>query len=219
MANIKEVKFLSFKSVILTLIIVTVASVLVLYPKYQKNKDVSPDELLSKSISPERYISTDEVAQLIINQDPSYLFIDVRDSSEFQRYSLPNAVNIPLKNLLDEEYESYLNQDNYDVIIFSNDHFKADGAWMICNRLKYKNLRVLEGGLNQWFKTILNPIKPSENMAAEDFNLYSKRKAASMYFGVSYPERERKQPVNYKPAAKKVVLSKKKKHNQPEGGC
>ena len=52
MANIKEVKFLSFKSVILTLIIVTVASGLVLYPKYQKNKDVSPEELLSKSISP-----------------------------------------------------------------------------------------------------------------------------------------------------------------------
>lgn len=219
MVNRKVVKFLSFRYVILALILVILAGGLVLLPKYQKHEGIKPAELLNRSISPERYISTDEVAQLIINQDPSYLFIDVRDASEFAKYTLPNAINIPLKNLLDEDFEGYINQDSYDVVLFSNDNFYADEAWMICNRLDYDNLRVLKGGMNQWFNTIINPKKPSENMAASDFELFSTRKAASMYFGVAYPEQVKKQPVVKKPAPKKVIPVKKKKKMPMEGGC
>lgn len=222
MINRKLAKASSFRYMILACILVFLAGGLVLLPKYQQHEGIKPTELLSRVISSERYISTDEVASIIINQDPSYLLIDVRDEESYNNYSLPNAVNIPLNKLLDEDFEGYLNQDEYDVVLFSNDNFYADEAWIICNRLDFKNLRVLEGGINNWYNTVINPVKPSENMAAADFELYTKRKAASMFFGVVYPEQVKKETVIVKKAAPKktvVVPVKKKKKMPTEGGC
>ena len=229
MVNRKLVKFLSFRYVILASVLIVLSGGLVLLPKYQKHEGITPEALLSNANSPERYISTDELANRLISQDPSYLLIDVRDESDYKEYTLPNAINIPLQNLLDEDYEFYLNQNQYNVVLFSNDNFYADQAWIICNRLGYKNLFVLKGGINAWFNTIINPNKPSEDMAAIDFDLYSTRKAASMYFGVAYPENikkssasAKKAPANIaqKPSVQKQVVPVKKKKKMPvEGGC
>lgn len=218
MVNRKLVKFLSFRYVILAAVLILLAGGLVLLPKYEKHEGISPEELLSNAISPERYITTDELADRIINNDPSLLLIDVRDEKDFKTNSLPSAINIPLNKVLEEDSESYLDQDQYDVILFSNDNFYADQAWILCNRLGYENLHVLKGGINTWFHTIINPKKPTQNMASNEFELYSLRKAASMYFGVAYPQ-SIKQPVVKKVIPKKVITVKKKKKKVPEGGC
>lgn len=218
MINRKLAKVLSFRYKIIALIVIVLAGGLVLLPKYVQQEGISPEKLLSNAISPERYISTDELAHKIINQDPSFLLIDVRDEESYSKYSLPNAINIPLEKLLEEDSESYLNQDEYDVILFSNDNFYADQAWLLCARLDYKNLRVLNGGMNTWFNTVINPLKPNENEAATEFELYSFRKAASMHFGVVYPDQVKKvQPEKVTP--KKVITIKKKKKAPAEGGC
>lgn len=220
MVNRKLAKVLRFRYTILAAILVLLAAGLVLLPKYEKHEGINPEELLSNVISPERYISSDELAHKIINQDPSFLLIDVRNEENFKKYSLPNAINIPLKKLLKEDYEGYLNQGQYDVVFISNDNLYADQAWVLCTRLGYKNLFVLKGGINNWFNTIINPEKPTENMAAQDFQLFSNRKAASMYFGVAYPEQVKKKPVEVKKVtARKVVPIKKKKKLPVEGGC
>jgi rhodanese-related sulfurtransferase len=226
MVNRKLVKFLSFRYVILAVILIVLAGGLVLLPKYEKHEGISPENLLANAISPERYISTDELADRIINQDPSLLLVDVRDVNNFNQYTLPNAVNIPLNKVLDEDSQPYLDQKAYDVVIFSNDNFKSDQAWILCSRLGYENLHVLKGGINEWFNTIINPKEPTENMASNEFELYTFRKAASMYFGVAYPEKIKKQPavkkyvpVKAAPTPKKVVPVKKKKKMPVEGGC
>jgi len=225
MVNRKLVKFLSFRYIILATVLLVLAGSLVLLPKYEKQEGINPGELLSNVISPERYITTDELADRMINRDPSLLLIDVRDESDFKKYSLPNAVNIPLQNIFNADSEPYLNQDQYDVILFSNDHFYSDQAWMLCNRKNYKNLHVLKGGINTWFNTIINPEQPLENMAANAYELYAFRKAASMYFGVAYPKKIQNKPVVSKKrtattsAPKKIVPKKKKKKMPVEGGC
>jgi rhodanese-related sulfurtransferase len=204
---------------ILALVFLILAGGLLLLPKHEKHEGISPQFLLNNMISPERYISPDDLAQKIINNDPSFLLIDVRDKVRFQEYSIPNAINIPIDKLLEEESLVYLDQDQYDVIFFSNDHFYADQAWMICNRLGFKNHRVLKGGVNLWFSTIINPQKPKENMPASEFEQYSFRKAASMYFGVQYPEDINIDQTKKKVVPKKVVPVKKKKKLPVEGGC
>ena len=233
MVNRKLVKFLSLRYKILAGVLIVLAGGLVLLPKYEKHEGISPEELLSNAISPERYITTDELADKIINQDPTLLLIDVRDENSYKKYSLPNAINIPLNKILEENSEPYLYQDAYDVVLFSNDNFHSDQAWVLCNRLGYENLHVLKGGVNTWFNTIINPKKPTENMASNEFDLYSFRKAASMYFGVAYPEKVSKKPVVKKyvaktttsvkttpaEAPKKVIPIKKKKKMPVEGGC
>ena len=220
MVNRKLAKVLRFRYTILAAILVLLAAGLVLLPKYEKHEGINPEELLSNVISPERYISSDELAHKIINLDPSFLLIDVRDEDNFKKYNLPNAINIPLKKLLTEDYEGYINQSQYDVVFISNDNLYADQAWVLCTRLGYKNLYVLKGGINNWFNTIINPEKPTENMASQDFQLFSNRKAASMYFGVAYPEQVKKKPAEVKKVTtRKVVPIKKKKKLPVEGGC
>ncbi|WP_117884691.1 rhodanese-like domain-containing protein [Aureibaculum luteum] len=219
MINRNLVKALRYRYVLLAVGLILLAGGLVLLPKQEKHKGITSAELLSNAISPERYMSTDEIAHKIVNQDPSILLIDVRDSLNYQKYSLPNALNIPLPKLLDDNSMTFLNQDQYEVVFFSNDNFDADKAWIISNRLGFKNIHVLKGGLNSWFKTIINPTMPEENMPANAFEQYRFRKAASMYFGVVYPESVIQQSTEQKKVPKKVITVKKKKKSTPEGGC
>lgn len=201
---------------ILALILVVLAGGLVLLPKQTRNEGISPQLFVNHAISTERYISTDKLADRIINQDPTLLLVDTRSENEFDEYTLPNAVNIPLDKFFDEELNGFVNQDVYDVILYSNDNFYANEVWMLGNRLGYKNLYVLEGGLNEWFNTIIVPEIPKETDSQKEFELYSFRKAAGMYFGVGVPKTETK---TEKKPTKKVVTVKKKKKRVPEGGC
>ena len=226
MINRNLVKFLSHRYQILALVLVIIAGGLVLLPKYEKHEGISPEELLSEAVSPERYISTDNLAERIIAKDPSLLLIDVRDESSYKQYTIPGALNVPLDKLLDEDSDPYINQTAYDIVFFSNDNFYADQAWTLCKRLNYKNLKVLKGGLNQWYKTIINPEEPSEMMPRTAHEQYDFRKAASMYFGVAYPQKVATKSAAPKTAApvktttaKKVIPKKKKKKAPVEGGC
>ena len=199
---------------IMALILVLLALGLVLLPKYKTNEGINPKLFVKNAVSTERYISTDKLADKLVNQDPTVLLIDTRTEKEYNEYALPNAVNIPLEKLLDEDYESYLDQDAYDVILYSNDNYHADQAWMLGNRLGYKNLYVLKGGLNEWFNTIISPKYPAETEPKEAFDLYDFRKAAGMYFGVGAPKSDKKVAPT-----KKVITVKKKKKRVAEGGC
>ncbi|KGL62352.1 rhodanese-like domain-containing protein [Polaribacter sp. Hel1_85] len=211
-------KILSFRYVMMAAILVVLAGGLVLLPKYEKSEGIPAEQLLSNIISLERYVSTDQISEKIISQDPSFILIDVRNEKSYNTYTLPNAINIPLKNLLDEKFEAYLNQDQFDILFFSDDNFYADQAWAICNRLEYKNLHVLKGGINKWFTTIINPQKPLENSAAKEFELYTTRKAASMFYGVVYPDQAKIKSVAKK-TPRKIITVKKKKKMPTEGGC
>ena len=215
----KKTKTIRYRYQLLALVLLLLAAGLVALPKYQKQEGIKSEVLLSHAVSSERYISTDKLAHKIISLDPSFILIDVRDESQYTAYSLPNAINIPLENLLNDESINYLNQDQFDVVLFSNDNFYADQAWLLCDRLGFKNLRVLKGGLNQWFSTIINPEKPTENMPSDAFKVYAMRKAASMYFGVVYPDQITDHSSTQKSTPKKVVTIKKKKKRVAEGGC
>ena len=201
---------------ILALVLVLLAGGLLLLPKYKKSEGISPELFVKNALSTERYISTDLLAERLINQDPTILLIDTRPEAEYNEFALPNAINIPLKDFFNEELNGFIDQDVYDVILYSNDNFYSNEAWMIGNRLGYKNLYVLQGGLNEWFKTIINPKYPDETMPQEAFELYSFRKAAGMYFGVGVVKTETQ--VKPKPK-KKVITTPKKKKRVPEGGC
>ena len=209
---------------ILAVILLILAGGLVLLPKYTTSEGISPELFVKNALSSERFINTDLLADRIINNDPSVLLIDTRSEKEFNEFALTNAINIPLKNLLDEDYIDYIDQDIYDVIFYSNDNFYANQAWMIGNRMGFKNLHVLKGGLNEWFNTIINPKYPEETMPNEAFELYSTRKAAGMYFGIgtidpTLKTGTKKEAIKKTSAPKKVITKPKKKKRVPEGGC
>jgi len=177
----------------------------------------SPEELLDEVNSRTQFISPDVVADMIINKDPSLQLIDVRSRDEFEKYSLPGAINIPSADILSEEYAGLLNQDIRMNVFYSNGTVTANAAWMATRQLGYANNFVLEGGLNYWFEAILNPEKPASTKSDEEFAKYDFRKSAGQALGGggltvqgADDQRSTAQKPVIKPAAKKKKAA---------GGC
>ncbi len=121
---------------------------------------LTAEELLSEANTRTQYVTPDAVADMIVKKDPTLRLIDVRSQDEFEKYSLPGAINIPVTDLLSDQYTDILNQDLKMNIFYSNGSLTANEAWMVTRQLGYTNNFVLEGGLNYWFDAILNPQKP-----------------------------------------------------------
>jgi hypothetical protein len=111
------------------------------------------------------------------------------------------------------DYLDYLGIEDMNVVFFSNDDIKADQAWVIAKRMGFKSLYVMKGGLNCWIGTIIQPEMPAETASKEEFELYSFRKGASMFFTGA----DISTPVSG--GEKSITVTRKKKGNVAEGGC
>jgi len=151
-------------------------------PEANNNKERNADEMMLEIIDDTRFINVDEIAHVVITNNPGYRIIDVRTPAEFEAFSLPGAINIPLDSILNTDNEDILNQSIVKNVFYSNGTVYANQAWMLTSRLNYNNNYVLQGGLNNWFATILNPQKPKSTESAEAFAKYQFRKAAMQYF-------------------------------------
>lgn len=174
-------------------------------------------ELLGEVNTRTQYITPDVVADMIVKKDPTLQLIDVRSQDEFEKFSLPGAINVPLSDFLADKWQDVLNQDVKMNVFYSNGTVQANEAWMITRQLGYKNDYVLEGGLNYWFEAILNPQKPSSTSSDEEFAKYDFRKAASQALGggsITPQTVDASAGSSPKPAIK--GLPKKKK---AAGGC
>jgi rhodanese-related sulfurtransferase len=163
-----------------------------------------------------QYIAPEVVADMIVKKDPSLRLIDIRGVDEFDIYHLENAVNIPLTDLLSEDYSEILDQEIKMNIFYSNGSLHANEAWMITRQLGYNNNYVLEGGLNYWFEVIMNPQPPPSTSPDEEFARYDFRKSASMALGGGSAT---VQPSEGKTFQTKPVITGKPKKKKVAGGC
>ena len=129
---------------------------------------------------------------------------------------MPNAINIPLSNLLADEYTDILNQHTYVNVLYSNGSVYANQAWMITRQLGYDNNFVLEGGLNYWFGNILSPEAPSVTSPDEEFAKYDFRKSAAAALGGGGVVSTEAEAPAIKAVKPPVTARAKKK---PAGGC
>lgn len=151
-------------------------------PEQKKVQELPVDQLLLELQNEKRFISTDQLAERMIGQDPGLLLIDVREAKAFDKNTLPGAMNIPLGEMLDPSYEHYFKEGDFDVVFFGNSNLLAEQAWMIKRRQNYSRIFILNGGLDQWEKDILSPEKPPETASSEAFERYAFRLAALQYF-------------------------------------
>jgi len=178
--------------------------------------EVKPDKLFLDLVENTRYFSADEVAQMIISQDPSIQLIDVRTEKFYNKFTLNGAINIPLKDFLNPDNLAYLDQDVYNTILFSNGSSDADVAWQLATRMGYQNVFVMRGGMNNWVDQILQPTEHSVIWDRVNDQLYQYRKGASLYFGGKADDiSSGDSDVKKKP--KKPAVRRKKK--EVEGGC
>ena len=177
---------------------------------------LTAEELLEEAREGAQFMSTDEIADMVIQKDPSFQLIDVRAQNDFEKYHLPNAINIPLTDILSEDWADILDQDVKMNVFYSNGTMKSNEAWMITRQLGFENNYVMQGGLNYWVETILNPKAPASTSPDEEIARYDFRKGAGMALGgggavVNSKSDKKKSP--------KPVIKRKKKKKRAAGGC
>jgi sulfur-carrier protein adenylyltransferase/sulfurtransferase len=203
----------------LTLILLILALIIALVPQNTTRPyKLTAGQLLAEIRTGTQFITPDEVADKIIQKDPSIQLIDVRNPREFDMFSLPGAINIPLQDILSEGNADAVNQATKMNIFYSNGSTEANEAWLLTRQLGYQNNYVLQGGLNYWMETILNPLKPGSVISNDEIAKYDFRKAASMALGGG--DASAIAPASASSAATPkpgVVPVKKKK--KASGGC
>ena len=201
--------------VILTSIVIGLGLIIAAVPQNKTHVyKLTPKQLLEESKTKMKYYSPDEVAALLVNKDPSIQLIDVRSQGDYDKFHLPGAINIPLPDLLNEEYADIINQDVKQNIFYSNGTVDANDAWMITRQLGYLNNYVLMGGLNYWAETIMNPVHPANTSPDEEIAKYQFRMGASEALGGAQLQESTESPVT---VDKPIIKRPAKKRVQ--GGC
>ncbi len=183
-----------------------------LFQNKRPKQQIDPETLLWETIQPTRYLSTDQVAKMIIEKDPSLELVDVRSANAFNKFSLPHAINAPLDSIFHQDSQDYFGIPGMNVVFISNDDIKADEAWVLTKRLGYKATYVMKGGLNRWMETIIQPKEPSAEAPHKEFETYEFRKGAQLYFTGAKVETTTTKK-------KKIVIKRKKKAVVASGGC
>lgn len=176
---------------------------------------LTAEQMLEQSTSRVPYYSPEEVADFIIQKDPEFQLIDVRSQNEFEKFSLPGAINIPLSDILSDEYRDYLNQDVKMNILYSNGTVDATKAWMIMSQLGWMNNYIMEGGLNYWAEVIMNPIPPASTNPNEEIARYQFRKAAGQALSGNAAIEESESSI---PTAKPAIKQRPNR-KRVQGGC
>ncbi len=138
---------------------------------------VNVKELSLSTVKESDKIKPDVLADWIIKGRADYYIIDLRSPEEFEKYSLPEAENIPLVSLPDAEL--YRNQK---LILYSNDNIQAAQGWFILKSKGFKNVYILDGGIEKWQSEVLFP-KLKSNPTKEELALFEKKKAVASFFG------------------------------------
>lgn len=196
---------------IFSIIVLVLGLTAAMFP--DRNNDsiaLTEGELLQQMLLESNYISSDELAELLIGGDPSIRLIDVRSASNFKD-PLPRAINIPIDSIFSENYAYLFDQSVMKNIIYSSDDMRATQVWMMTRQLGYANNYLLKGGFEVWKSTILDPNYPAQSASQEEFDLYEKRVASRQFFtgAKALPK------VDFKPIG--PIGGKKKK--RVAGGC
>lgn len=189
---------------------------------YYKTRDnlLTPEAFLQEVSDDRRFLSVEELAESLINEDPSIHIIDVRGFDEYQSFSLPGAINVSLREMIEDKEKLISDCDKYKTVFYANDDLLADQAWAINRMNGCKNGYVLDGGLNSWVDRILQPEEPSDAESADVVELYQLRVAMKNHFLGLSQELELEPFVNPTPRKTIVVQPKPKKVvEKEEEGC
>ncbi|MDF1546181.1 MAG: rhodanese-like domain-containing protein [Bacteroidales bacterium] len=179
--------------------------------KQNKANQLKPDELLEKAMDEQYMFYVDKVARYVVDEDSSVLIIDLRTPQEYKAFNIPGSINIPYKDLLHRDFGGYLDQHKVKNIFYSNGDILATQAWTLCSRMGYKNNFVMQGGMNEWYNTVMNSNFSGERISARENALFETRFKARKLFT----------EINSLPDSLKVkfVEAKRKKEMKLDGGC
>jgi rhodanese-related sulfurtransferase len=108
---------------------------------------VNADEAVKLMNDPQAMVSTNDLAWKQL--------IDIRPADLFVQGHPDNAINIPVRNLLDDEsleLFDQLSEKNQAAVLYGSDELQATAPWLLLQQLGYKNLKLLKGGFTSTYE-------------------------------------------------------------------
>ena len=212
MKELEKTKRISIAAV-LTILIILIA--LLSYKRPKHLYTVNTHDTLEKVTNANYFITQNEI------DHSTHVLVDIRNSFEFDKGHLDNAINISSPEILSEESTDFLEKikdENKTIVMYGNNPNEAITSYMLLSQLGYDNIKILtvENSYDQ--NKLITKNVFVEN-ATQDVNAFIKESVKK----TAEAMKKAKVVVKSKPkvvtAPKKVVPVKKKKKMPVEGGC
>jgi sulfur-carrier protein adenylyltransferase/sulfurtransferase len=139
--------------------------------------NVNAKEIALSTIKGQDKIDAMTLTDWLIKEKVDFTLVDLRSEKEFAEYSIPNAINVRMEDLLNSELKR-----NQKILLYGNDDISSAQAWFILKSSDYKGVYILNGGLNSWKNEILYPIRKA-NLSPDDSIKFESIKQVSLHFG------------------------------------
>jgi rhodanese-related sulfurtransferase len=171
----------------------------------------SRDRLVTEILDNNSYLTVDQVARFIVNEDPGVRIIDLRSPEEYMKFSIPGAVNVPWPELPGKDPSIYLGSGEVKNIFYSNGDLNSNYAVVYAAGLGYGNCFAMKGGMNEWIRTVMNTKFTGGKISARENAVFEARTRASRLFT----------EMNSLPDSLKIKYLNSKKFNPKklDGGC
>jgi rhodanese-related sulfurtransferase len=177
----------------------------------KKSSSLPPEEILTILSKGDFFITADQLAGMIIEQDSTLQIVDVRYPDKYKSLSIPGALNIPIPNLLEPGSTSIIGSENLKTIFYADDESLSTQAWMLSMQKGFRSVYVLKGGLAEWDSIVMRSAFSGEKITARENALFEKRYKARRLF-----TQWNEMPDSLKAG---FFAAKKKKDRELVGGC
>ncbi|HEX2921173.1 MAG TPA: rhodanese-like domain-containing protein [Bacteroidales bacterium] len=177
----------------------------------QKALIKDPESLLKEVLNEDVIVTPDQVARMIVNENPDLRLIDLRPENEFRSFSLPGAVNVPYDMFIKNDPAAFLGGGNTKNILYSNGNSHASYALVIARGMKHQNVYYMKDGMNGWYSTVLESKFSGDRISARENTLFETRTKASKLF----------YEINSLPDSLKsrLIEAKRLEAKKLDGGC
>jgi len=172
---------------------------------------ISPQETLDVVLSKADIITPEKLADIVLLGSPKYQLIDLRTPHDFLIDHVEGAINIPAKDILDEENFNIINQDKLINVLYGDNPEQVFSFYLLLKQLNFKNIKITSGN----FDFIKNNIIDSYGIHTGDY--YNENAKYDYAKVVSKIAGSGGATVSTAPKTKKKVVKRKKK--EVSGGC
>lgn len=112
---------------------------------------LSVDETLKAYLNKDDILPAEKIANILLCDSvktAKFQLIDIRTPHEFATDHISGAINIPSKDILDEEYNDIINQSEKINVLYCKGGHQAINIYLMLKQLNIKNTKVARGGFD-----------------------------------------------------------------------
>lgn len=127
--------------VILPLMLIVVLVIIKTFNKDNFSEDAI--KIHELSLKQEHLMSLQQLNQLK-EKGSGFVLIDIRPKEEFEKGSIPQAVNIPFAEIIDNKEIKDLYLNNFAIVLYSSNLVESSSAWIILSQKGLERLYILD---------------------------------------------------------------------------